>query len=547
MPKVKNGFLVFALLLLAALTLRVSLARFLPNDDPYDGKVYAQLARNLLEQRVYSHEANPPFVPSIIRLPGYPLFIAAIYSVFGHGDNTAVRIVQALIDTATCALVALLAFYWEPDPARKRKAAIAGLALAAICPFTSIFVSTILTETPTTFLAVAMCVAATLAFRENTEKKAIGWWVVTGLIAGLAILFRPDSGLFAAAIGITLVTSIVLAPRTKTLRPDGKYEAVLRFSRAAYLSASFTIAFCLVLVPWTIRNWRVFHVFQPLAPVHAVMPGEFVPRGYLLWLRTWLDDERDVAPLIWAIDTSPIEIEDVPPSAFDSAAEKQRVMALLSQYNRPPQAISPDAGSVQANDDQSLRTPESETGSATSEDEDELLSDDDEEETQTENLIDSTEKSVAMTPAIDTAFAQLARERITRAPLRYYVTLPVKRAAKLWFNTHSQYYPFEGELFPGEEGHTAAQQIWLPLFTALTWIYTFLALVGGWYLWRSGEFSARSWLLLAALIFVLRLGLFAFRENPESRYVVELFPFVCVLGGIALVRVVESFAGKRST
>ena len=106
--------LVYALLLTAAFSFRVAVARFLPNDAPDDGKIYAQIARNVLEQHVYSHETEPPYAPSLIRLPGYPLFLAGVYSVFGHGDNTAVRIVQALIDTATCALIALVAFFWEP-------------------------------------------------------------------------------------------------------------------------------------------------------------------------------------------------------------------------------------------------------------------------------------------------------------------------------------------------------------------------------------------------------------------------------------------------
>lgn len=548
MPKAKKGILVFALLLLGALVLRVCVARFLSNDDPYDGKVYSQIARNVLERGVYSHESEPPFLPSVIRLPGYPLFLAGIYGVFGQGDNTTVRIAQAVIDTATCALVALLAFYWEPDPARKRSAALGGLALAGICPFTTIYVATILTETLTTFLAVASCLVATLAFKEKHDTKAVFWWVTTGLITGLAVLFRPDSGLFAAAIGVTLVISIIFAPREQTRRPDGKYETILRFSRASFLGAVFTLAFCLVLVPWTVRNWRVFHVFQPLAPVNAEMPGEFAPRGYLLWLRTWLDDERDVAPLIWSLETSPIDIEDVPASAFDSEEEKQRVTALLERYNNAQATKSPEILlGFHLNPPQHTPVSPDAEPSPSLDEEDEAELDAEGDGTDSEaGGVSADEKSVQMTPQIDAAFAQLARERIKRSPLRYYVVVPAKRAAKLWFNTHSQYYPFEGELFP-EEGvqHTTSQQIWLPLFTALTWIYTFLAVVGCWYLWRSGEFESRRWLLLAVLIISLRLALFAYRENPEPRYVVELFPFVCVLGGIALVRVIESFGAKR--
>src|ERR1700704_2306647 len=167
-----NKMLVYALLLTAAFSFRVAVARLLPTDTPDDGRTYAQIARNVLEQHVYSDQTTPPFAPTLIRLPGYPLFLAGVYSIFGHGDNTAVRIVQALIDTATCGLIALVAFFWEPDEKLKRRSSIAALALAALCPFTTIYVATILTEVPTMFLAVAMCLTATLAFRSATQKNA---------------------------------------------------------------------------------------------------------------------------------------------------------------------------------------------------------------------------------------------------------------------------------------------------------------------------------------------------------------------------------------
>src|SRR5260221_13258032 len=211
----RREFWIIVILILLAAAFRITVAHRWPNDGPDDGRTYAQIARNVLEQHVYSHETEAPYDPSLIRLPGYPLFLASIYSVLGHTNNGAVRIAQALIDTATCALVALLAFYWQPDEKRKRATAIAALALAPVCPFQTIYTATILTELPTTFLVLAMCLAATLAFRkglttEDTEedrkglRRALLWWLVAGLCGGLAVLVRADSGLFAAAIRITL-------------------------------------------------------------------------------------------------------------------------------------------------------------------------------------------------------------------------------------------------------------------------------------------------------------------------------------------------------
>jgi 4-amino-4-deoxy-L-arabinose transferase and related glycosyltransferases of PMT family len=503
----RKQIVVITTLLILALGFRLFVALRLPNDTPGDGLVYAQIARNVLEQHVYSHDEQPPFAPSLIRLPGYPFFLAAIYAVSGHGNNTAVRVVQAIVDTFTCVLIALVAFQWTEDPKRKWMAAYAALGLSAVCPFTTIYVATILTEVPTSFLAVLMCLLTTLAMKSDNSRRAFLFWISAGLIAGFAVFFRPDSGLFAAAIGLTILLS--------ALR---RQQLVRRFSKAVLSAAVFSIAFCLVLVPWTIRNRRVFGVFQPLSPAHGEMPGEFVPRGYLMWLRTWLDDGRYIGPVLWRLDTAPISIEAFPKRAFDSAEERSRVEGLLRHYNYPGELFEGAGAEGSLGED--------EAGEERSEDEN------DEEGEQ--DATEPEQSDVEMTPEIDAAFGQLARERISRAPFRYYVKLPVLRASSLWFDTHSQYYPFDGELFPLEDlDYDIGQQYWLPFFAGLTWAFTILGALGGWLLWRDGG-ESRNWLLLAVLIIFLRIGFFSTLENPEPRYTVEIFPFLSILGGIGI-------------
>lgn len=506
-----------AFLLLLAFGFRLFVALRLPNDTPDDGRVYAQIARNVLEQHVYSHEEQPPFVPSLIRLPGYPMFLASVYALTRHG-NTAVRIVQAIIDTGTCVLIALVAFQWVADQRRKRAAALAALGLAAVCPFTTIYVATILTEVPTSFFAVLLCLLTTLAFKTSNRRRANWFWLLAGVTAGLAVLFRPDSGLFAAAVGMTiLLTSFCNAPPRQKIYNLGK----------SILSAAvFSFAFCLILVPWTIRNRRVFGVFQPLAPAHGEMPGEFVPHGYLMWLRTWLDDGRYVGPVLWRLDTAPISIQAFPAKAFDSEQERDRVAALMEKYNGN-QEQQAGAESSDSEDKQPATTEDDKSTPADEGNDDNDASSDEEDSGADE------QGGVEMTPEIDAAFAQLARERISRSPVRYYFLLPLKRARSLWFDTHSQYYPFEGDLLPLEDlNYQIHQQYWLPAFAGLTWIYTILGLMGAWLLLRSRKANSRRWVLLASLIIFLRLGFFASLENPEPRYTVEIFPFLAILGGL---------------
>lgn len=538
----RNSLLVYVVLLVVAFSFRAAIARFLPNDAPDDGKVYAQIARNLSEQHVYSHVSAAPYAPTLIRLPGYPLLVAGVYSLFGHNDNQAVRMVQALIDTGTCGLIALVAFYWEPDEKRKRASSIAALALAAVCPFTTIYVATILTEIPTMFLAVAMCLTATLALKAATQRQTLWLWLATGALAGIAVLFRPDSGLFACAIGITLVIA-TLARAGDLQLTNQRDERLYRFARASYLGAVFSLAFCLVLVPWAVRNYRVFHLFQPLAPAHAEMPGEFVPRGYLRWVRTWIDDGRYIGPALWSLDSAAIKLSDYPDRAFDSPDEKQRVSKLLEEYNNPhpePQLFvdqvpqsSPDQPPDETDD-----TVKAEGEDENADDSDDKGSEEGDQADENDSGDSASDQSVELTPQIDAGFAQLAQERIAHHAFRYYVLLPLKRAHALWFNTHSDYYPFEGELIPFSElDYSNQQQYWLPLFAFLVLACSLLGVAGGWFLWQAGNFNSRLWLLLASLIIFVRIGFFATLENPEPRYVVEVFPFLSVLAGIAVVRI----------
>ena len=555
---IQKKYLVFVGILFVAATFRIVVAHRWPNDLPEDGKVYAQIARNVLEQHVYSHETEAPFDPSFIRLPGYPLFLASIYSIFGHTNNGAVRIVQALVDTASCGLVALLAFYWQPDEKRKRITAIAALALAAVNPFTTIYSATILTEVPTIFLALAACVAATKAFRAADTKGSLKWWGVAGLFAGLGAMFRPDSGLFFAAIALTLVITALV-----------RFKA--RWRATVFSLAIFCVGFILVLAPWTIRNWRVFHLFQPLAPVYAEMPDEFVPRGYIRWLKTWLDDQQYIDPFWWELNIQPMSADDLPDEAFDSDAERDRVSELFDQYNHPkrePNADAPQpplreqasptpdakptptpgpAKSTGATASPSPKSDQQKKANSNADDSD----DSNDENDQNDNSGDQSDEKdnsdqsnpdehtpVEMTPALDAAFGQIAAERIARHRLRYYVALPALRMHALWFNTHSDFYPFEGTLLPWNDlDHSTHQQIWLPLFAALVGVYSLMGVAGGLVLLGTANGYARAWVLLVGLIIVTRLALFSTIVSPEPRYVVVFFPFLAALGGIAIGRV----------
>src|SRR5437867_3787979 len=209
----------------------------------------------------------------------------------------------------------------------------------------------------------------------------------------------------------------------------------------------------------------LFGVFQRIAPLTTSMPGEFAPTGYLTWLRTWVDDVRYTEKFDWPLDIRPIKAEQMPSSAFDTPEERDRVAALLDQYNNPPGYQKPppppredktastdpqpspqpsDKDKTASADDQTDNEQNGNTDEA-EQDQQEHNEPGDEEPPEDEN---ARPGSVLMTPELDAEFAQIAAEKISRHSFRFYVVMPLRRAASMWFDNHSQYYPFQGALLP---------------------------------------------------------------------------------------------------
>jgi hypothetical protein len=549
-----------ALITVAGLGFRLFIALRLPSDEPDDGRLYARIATNVLDHRSYSIETEEPYTPTLIRVPGYPLFIAGVYWLFGHDNNRAVRVVQAVLDTITCWLIALLALAWAPagwERNKRRRLLLIALAMSVCCPFVAIYVATILTETCTTLLATACALLSSLALKSESRKKSAACWMLAGIAGGLATLFRPDSGLFVAAAGFTLALVglyRMVRRRKSTTRAVPDETRGQLFVRTIAGGFMLTVGFALALAPWAIRNERTFRLFQPIAPTQANMPGEFVPNGYIRWLKTWVDDVKYTETVEWPLDQDQIHIEKMPDYAFDSPEERERVAELLQRYNNPgltsprQTATAPDAKPqlpgtqpMQPSVDQpSQAKPGSQAkpSSASPPAPDEPSSDEADSQGDEPDEPDEAEAKpvVEMTAEVDAGFAELAFERIGRNPLRYYVIVPLKRAAALWLDTHSQYYPFQGELLPLSALDTDLhQQYWLPLFMFLTLLYSTLGFGGAWLLWR--DKSSRAWLLMLSLLIVPRLAFLASMENPEPRYAVEFFAFVIPVGSLGMIGV----------
>jgi 4-amino-4-deoxy-L-arabinose transferase-like glycosyltransferase len=441
----------YAVALALGLALRLWFVWRAPRVDG-DSLVYGDFARNLLLHGVYgfTRTINGLTVirPTLIRLPGYPLFLAACFRLFGVDRYGPVMIVQAFADLWTCVLVAGTAGRLFGQRAR-----IAAILLACLCPFTASYTADPLTETLT-----LLCIAAAFYGLVRWQQAGAGFnrWLywIAGALA-YAILLRPEQGLLAAAV---VPAMIWIAYKARSTHPVRALTPVL-------VAAILTL---LPLIPWAIRNYRVFHVIQPLAPRFATDPGEFNPLGFGRWYRTWGIDFATTESVYWKYDGAPILVTDLPSRAFDNGQQYRETAALLDDYNQITSA----------------------------------------------------------TPAIDARFNALASERIATHPFRYYVWLPVARVVNMCLRPRTEDMKIANEWWHFSK--TPKRATFAFCYAGLDCAYFVLALLG-FYLWKKNGWEGNRAIAcsLAASI-LLRVALLLTIDNSEARYTLEFFPVLIV-------------------
>ena len=347
------------LALLAGAALRLFFILVYPEFDG-DTAVYGTIAKNMLVHHAYA--LDKPFHLTLIRLPGYPVFLALIFKVFGMENYDPARPIQMVIDLASCLLIA----GFVRDHA-SRRAAHWALWLAVLCPFTANYTAVPMTETNSIFcVALGLFAGGRRILGIRSQGRAPwGYLALTAFALSCAILFRPDGGLLSAAI------------------VPGIWWYARRAAPCAALRATLLCALLVTLpfIPWTIRNYRVFHVFQPLAPRYATDPGEDPLPGYVRWTKTWLAEYVSSPEVYWKGDDIPIDIHLLPSRTFDSAEEYRQTDKLISDYN----------------------------------------------------------DVCTITPELDARFAALAQQRISRHPFRYFVALPLARVADMSLRPRTEF------------------------------------------------------------------------------------------------------------
>ena len=289
-----------------------------------DSRIYADFASNLLHHGVYGRTVGDHIVPADSRLPGYPLFLAAIFAIFGTDNFKAVLLIQILLDLITCLVIADMARRTVSD-----RAARIAFALAALCPFLANYSAAVLTETlEILFTAAALdCAVAGMdsILLQRTSRQRLAWWLGCGLAIGASILLRPDGGIVLASLGFYL-----LAVLLRSWRHGERLKPIFEAGIAALLGT------LILLVPWVVRNSRTLHHFQPLAPRYATEQDELAPRGFNRWARTWIADYTSVEEIYWNVPGNPVDLSKMPERAFDSPKQKAATLSLISDYNATP-------------------------------------------------------------------------------------------------------------------------------------------------------------------------------------------------------------------
>lgn len=214
---------------------------------PIDALEYDTLGWNLTQGNGYQIERGEP---DITREPAYPIFLSFIYSIFGHRYSV-VRLIQVVINALTC----LIVYFIGKDIFGAKVGVIAAL-IVSIYPAFIVYTGHILTETLFTFLLAVSIFTLIKAIKQGLLR----WYIITGLILGLAILCK------AALIVFPFVASGLILIILKENKKKVLYVFCMIF------------AVLLTMLPWTVRNYKVFHAVIPIR----------TGSGFNLWFGSYL-------------------------------------------------------------------------------------------------------------------------------------------------------------------------------------------------------------------------------------------------------------------
>lgn len=228
-----------AVILFLGLGLRLTWALVTPSIPVSDFAWYNRVAYNLAAGLGYVANAG---TPTAFRPPAYPVFLAAIYSLFSD-SLLAAKLANVLLGGLVIWLTYKLAIRYFP-----RRVALFAAALVAFLPSLILYNGLLASENIAIPLLLGGLLCVDLGWQEGqTAGRAFAWLLVAGILVGLATLAR----------GLFILLPLVLLAWFWIRR---------RNCNAFLLSVSaLALGMALALLPWTVRNAAVFGRFIPIS------------------------------------------------------------------------------------------------------------------------------------------------------------------------------------------------------------------------------------------------------------------------------------------
>jgi 4-amino-4-deoxy-L-arabinose transferase-like glycosyltransferase len=266
----------------------------------YDQISYDILAQSILDGKGYQFTENwYPFTPANTPTAHwsflYPLYLASIYLLTGHHPLMA-RIIQAITGGALfCLLIYLIGRRLFSE-----RIALFSAALASMYGYFIYYNAALMTET---LFIIAVLLSLYLCLEIKRRPSWIRWFML-GLALGIATLLRQTALLLLPVFVLWL------------------YWELRGNLRLWHLAVPFAAVF-LLLVPWTVRNYGVYHRFLLLNS----------NSGYALYasnnpnLGTKWQNDKIVVPI-------PAEFDGLNEAELDQALQRRALQFIIADPGR---------------------------------------------------------------------------------------------------------------------------------------------------------------------------------------------------------------------
>jgi 4-amino-4-deoxy-L-arabinose transferase-like glycosyltransferase len=198
-----------------------------------EAKLFHNLGIGIKDRQEFGYEDTGEL--EALRMPGWPAFLAATYTIFGERPWVAL-LLQILLDTATCVLLLVIVGRYLGYGV-----GLGAALLYAVDPLLILLNSSLLTDLLFTFLLVVAFKFLSAGFQLKDDKGRTSRFALASFLFALATLARP----VAQYVPIVMLVLFVMFYRRQ-------WKLVLKYF------VTVSVVFLVTISPWVARNQRAF-------------------------------------------------------------------------------------------------------------------------------------------------------------------------------------------------------------------------------------------------------------------------------------------------